>query len=109
MVGNEVTKPVISCEQDIVGPGNLETDCFVKENDMDVLRWVDKGSELPDNEPFIVSKFSDLMRIDKEDCCFGCCKGDCPLTMHPIDFLVFETPEWLTVILTSPIDCICLV
>ena len=83
MVGNEVTKPVISCEQDIVGPGNLETDCFVKENDMDVLRWVDKGSELPDNEPFIVSKFSELVRVDKEDSHFGSGEGNHSFSMSP--------------------------
>jgi len=42
MVGDEVAKHVISHEQEIIGPGNLEADHFVKKDDAVVLGQVDK-------------------------------------------------------------------
>ena len=51
---------------------------LVKKNDMNMLGRVNKGGELSNDESFIVSKFSALMRIGKDDSCFGSCEANFP-------------------------------
>jgi len=62
--------------------GNSKLNGMVEQDEPDVLGDVNKCSELTHDEFFVFRVLSGPMRVCEEDHCFGCSKGNSPLSMH---------------------------